>query len=218
MASHYYRDGICDSWNVYSTKFPSHSIALTFWRGNIGNGSPNSGGTRRVSALVTFFPKQMIICIKGKHLRYSTRFFHYPNKIKLDLTSIPKLSEQSLPNQSCFRIDWNIAKWQKEENSESESGGQMALSFILKQIKVSLVRKTIMARFSSSWKTFSHRVEEEWTIEDRGIAVGLGDILPQGHFAPRTFCPKDILPHWHFAQRTFCPKDILPQDILPQLS
>ena len=30
----------------------------------------------------------------------------------------------------------------------------------------------------------------------------LGDILPQGHFAPLTFCPKDIL----------------PQDILPQLS
>ena len=32
--------------------------------------------------------------------------------------------------------------------------------------------------------------------------VRLGDILPQGHFAPLTFCPKDIL----------------PQDILPQLS
>ena len=35
----------------------------------------------------------------------------------------------------------------------------------------------------------------------------LGDILPQGHFAPRTKCPK-----------TKCPKDILPQDILPQIA
>ena len=53
MASHSYGDGICNSSNVYSTKFLSHSIALTFWRGNIGNGSANSGGTQRVSALVT---------------------------------------------------------------------------------------------------------------------------------------------------------------------
>ena len=37
--------------------------------------------------------------------------------------------------------------------------------------------------------------------------LGLGDILPQGHFAPRTKCPK-----------TKCPKDILPQDILPQIA
>ena len=41
----------------------------------------------------------------------------------------------------------------------------------------------------------------------RSCEFWLGDILPQGHFAPRTKCPK-----------TKCPKDILPQDILPQIA
>ena len=39
------------------------------------------------------------------------------------------------------------------------------------------------------------------------IKKRLGDILPQGHFAPLTKCPK-----------TKCPKDILPQDILARIS
>ena len=33
--------------------------------------------------------------------------------------------------------------------------------------------------------------------EDDPRERGLGDILPQGHFAPNTFCPTDILPHLH---------------------
>ena len=66
-------------------------------------------------------------------LWYSTKFFPYPpNWTKLNLTFIwtkKKLSEQTLPHNWCFKIDWNIAKWQKENISESESGGQMALTF-----------------------------------------------------------------------------------------
>ena len=57
--------------------------------------------------------------------------------------------------------------------------------------------------------------------------VRLGDILPQGHFAPLTKCPKDILPQdilpqiaQNFVRWTYCPNcrimvGILPQDILP---
>ena len=48
----------------------------------------------------------------------------------------------------------------------------------------------------------------KWEITKGGSSEErLGDILPQGHFAPRTKCPK-----------TKCPKDILPQDILPQIA
>ena len=67
-------------------------------------------------------------------LRLSTKL----NKAEFDIyfEHEPKLSEQSLPHQWCFKIDWNIAKWQKENISESESGGQMALTFTLKHNKV----------------------------------------------------------------------------------
>ena len=65
------------------------------------------------------------------------------NKVEFDIyfEHEPKLSER------CFKIDWNIVKWRKENISESESGGQMALTFTLKHKQ--LVGKTMSGSSSS---------------------------------------------------------------------
>ena len=57
---------------------------------------------------------------------------------------------------------------------------------------------------SSGYNSVAQRHDYESALR---VIKRLGDILPQGHFAPMTKCPK-----------TKCPKDILPQDILPQIA
>ena len=122
----------------YTSMFTLSNTAVTCW---VCFPSPVLMSSSRVKKrlVVVALPYTLTFssrcCCWCCRLWYSTKFFpNPPNWTKLNLTFIwtkTKLSEQTLPHKWCFKTDWNIAKWQKENISESESGGHLCLTEII---------------------------------------------------------------------------------------